>query len=180
MTTPASMGNERLGGRAEIAEGGVWLVKSAVAGVVAGVVMAMFAMIVAALNGNGFWAPPRAITAVVFGTQHVGGGFAFGPVVVGMMAHMMLSAMFGAVYAALLGIAARQAALVTQLVAGMVWGGVLWAMNTYLVADVFLNGSEVFTSSMPAWTWFVAHLMFGGALGVLYDVWRHDRTALTA
>lgn len=180
MATHASIGNERLRGSTEVAAGWTWLTKSAVAGVVAGVAMAMFAMIVAAIDGHGLWAPPRAITAVVFGTQHAGGGFALGPVVVGMMGHMMLSAMFGAAYAALVGIAARQATLVTQLVAGMAWGTALWAVNTYLVADVLLNGREVFTAAMPAWTWFVAHLMFGAALGALYDVWRHDRTALKA
>ncbi|MGE0760809.1 MAG: hypothetical protein AB7O38_27615, partial [Pirellulaceae bacterium] len=51
--------------------------ESAVAGIVAGAMMAMFAMVVAGLaSGYGFWAPPRAITAVFFGEEYLGTTFA--------------------------------------------------------------------------------------------------------
>lgn len=179
MAMHTSARNERLGGNLEVGLTWAWFIKSAVAGVVAGIVMAMFAMIVAGIAGDGFWAPPRAITAVIFGTGHAGTDFAFGPVVVGMMLHMMLSAAFGVMYALIVGVARRELKLASQFVIGMALGVVLWAVNTYAVAEV-LNGSELFTNAMPAWTWFVGHLMFGAALALLYDVWRHDRTALRA
>jgi hypothetical protein len=35
----------------------------------------MFSMAVAALDGYGFWAPPRAITEAFFGPEHLGSGF---------------------------------------------------------------------------------------------------------
>lgn len=140
--------------------------RAAVAGVIAGVVMAMFAMIIAALSDDGLWAPPRAIAAEFFGTEHAGSSFAFGPVVVGMMVHMMLSAMFGAGFGVVVGLVARSAGLVPIVLLGMAAGVALWAGSTYAVAPV-LNGAEVFTDAMPEWAWFAAHLMFGAVLGLL-------------
>jgi hypothetical protein len=157
----------------------VWLEKAAVVGVVAGMLMAMGAMVVAAFAGNGFWAPPRAITGMVFGEEHAGGSFAVGPVVVGMMLHMMLSATFGSVYALAVGLATRALAGGPQLVAGMAWGLVLWLMNTIVIAP-HLPGGELMTAAMPAWTWVAGHLLFGGALGLLYAAWRRGATMLTA
>ncbi len=177
MAMHASARNERLGGNIEV--GLAWVIKSAVAGVVAGIIMAMFAMIVAGIAGDGFWAPPRAITAVILGTEHAGTDFAFGPAAGGMMLHMMLSAAFGVMFALVVGVTRRELKLGSQLVIGMALGIILSAVNTYAIAEL-LNGRELFTTAMPAWTWFVAHLMFGAALALLYDVWRHDRTALRA
>jgi hypothetical protein len=155
----------------------VWLGKAAVAGVVAGIVMAMAAMVIAAIAGHGFWAPPRAITGTVFGAEYAGSGFAVGSVVVGMMLHMMLSAAFGVVYALLVGLATRTLATGPQVVAGMAWGLVLWAVNTFLIAPQ-LAGGELLTEAMPAWTWLVVHLLFGAMLGLLYAAWRRGATTL--
>lgn len=52
-----------------------------IAGMLAGMMRAMFAMIVAAIADYRFWAPPRAITALFFGTDHQADGFDFGDVV---------------------------------------------------------------------------------------------------
>ena len=143
------------------------VVHAALAGVIGGIVMAMFAMMVAAVAGYGFWAPPRAITAEFLGTQHAGPGFAAVPIVVGMMIHMMLSAGFGVGFGVLISAVAKGAGVIALVVLGMVSGIVLWAGSTFIVAPA-LNGAEVFTSAMPAWTWFAAHAMFGVVLGLLY------------
>lgn len=177
MATHASAGHEHIGGTAGIQRESTWLAPSIVAGVAAGIVMAMFAMVVAALTDHGLWAPPRAITALVFGTQNAGIGFATGPVVAGMMVHMMLSGMFGVGYALVIGFTTSRLALGVQALIGMMLGVALWAVNTYVLAG-FLNGREVFTSAMPVWAWFAGHVMFGVALGLLYGSWRHGNTAL--
>jgi len=155
-----------------------WVAKSAVAGMVAGMMMAMFAMIVAAAAGDGFWAPPRAIAATLFGASHFGETFAVGSVLGGAGIHMMMSGAFGFVYALFIGLVTRALGTVQQVVVGMVWGVVLWAANTAVVTPQ-LAGGELFTQAMPAWAWLVAHLMFGAALGLLYAWWRGDRTTLS-
>ncbi len=52
------------------------LVPGAVGGLLGGMAMAMFSMLVA-ISRDGFWSPVRGITSVVFGDQHYGGGFDF-------------------------------------------------------------------------------------------------------
>lgn len=145
---------------------------AAIAGILAGVVMAMFAMMVALVSGDGFWAPPRAIAAEFLGTQHAGAGFAMGSVLIGMMIHMMLSAGFGVGFGVGVSFVARGARLLTLIVLGMAAGIALWVGSTYLIAPA-LNGAELFTTAMPAWAWFAAHAMFGVALGFLYSRMRH-------
>lgn len=57
----------------------------------------------------------------------------------------------------------------------MLWGAVLWAVNTYLIAPLMPNG-DLITLAMPDWAWPVAHLMYGAFLGVLYAEFRHNWT----
>ena len=147
-------------------------VHAAVSGVIAGVVMAMFAMMIALVSGYGFWAPPRAIAAAFLGPQLAGPGFALGSILLGMMIHMMLSAGFGVGFGVAVSVIAREAGMLTLLVLGMAAGVALWAGSTYVVAPA-LNGAELFTAAMPAWAWFAAHAMFGVALGALYSRMRH-------
>jgi len=151
------------------------LVIGGVAGMLAGVMMAMFSMVVAELDGYGFWAPPRAITAVFFGTEHLGGGFEADAVIGGVAIHMVLSMMFGVGFAVMLS-PLRKVNVLAQTMIGMGFGAVLWAVNTYLIAPVFEG--NVFDDAMADWTWIAAHLIFGGALGMIYALWRSERTAI--
>jgi hypothetical protein len=151
------------------------LVIAAVVGMIAGMMMAMFSMVVAELDGYGFWAPPRAITALFFGTEHLGSGFVAGAVVGGVAIHMALSMMFGIGFAVILA-PLRRVNGIAQIMIGMSLGAVLWAVNTYLVASIFEG--NVFNKAMADWTWIVAHLIFGGAVGMIYFIWRSGRTAI--
>jgi len=148
---------------------------AAVAGMLAGIMMAMFSMVIAELDGYGFWAPPRAITAVFFGTENLGGGFEADAVIGGVAIHMALSMMSGIGFAIMLAPLQKVNALV-QTMAGMAFGAALWAGNTYIVAPVFEG--NVFDEAMADWTWIAAHLIFGAALGMVYAFWRSGRTAI--
>lgn len=151
------------------------LVVASVAGMLAGMMMAMFSMVVAELDGYGFWAPPRAITAVFFGTENLGSGFEADAVIGGVAIHMALSMMFGAGFAVMLA-PLRKVNVVAQAMIGMAFGAGLWAVNTYIIAPIFEG--NVFDEAMADWTWIVAHLVFGGVLGMMYAFWRSDRTAI--
>lgn len=147
----------------------VWL-GSAVAGLVAGIVMAMFAMVVAALTGDGLWAPPRAITGTFFGEAHAGRSFALGSVATGMMVHLLFSVVFGLAYAAITWLAGWRLSLTGSPLAGMAWGLALWLVNTFLLAPR-MPGGELMTKAMPAWAWLVGHLMYGAVVGLLIAAW---------
>jgi len=121
--------------------------------------MAMFSMFVA-ISEDGFWAPVRGITSVVFGDEHYGGGFAFGSVVVGAMGHMMNSLVLGAVFALIVTLLLARASSAVVLGAGMVFGLMVWlVMVPGLAAEA--QSSELFVDAVPAWAWIVGHVMFG-------------------
>lgn len=135
------------------------LVRGAVGGLIGGMTMAMFSMFVA-ISEDGFWAPVRGITSVVFGDEHYGGGFAFGSVVVGAMGHMMNSLVLGAVFAVIVTLLLARASSAVVLGAGMVFGLMVWlVMVPGLAAQA--QSSELFVDAVPAWAWIVGHIMFG-------------------
>jgi hypothetical protein len=131
--------------------------------------MAMFSMLVA-IGEDGFWAPVRGITSVVFGDEHYGGGFDFWPVVTGAMGHMMNSLMLGVVFAAVAVLLMPRAKSMGLRMAGAVYGIVVWLVMVLGVSPA-LQSSELFADSIPQWAWIAGHLMFGViaamAVGVL-------------
>ena len=135
------------------------LVRGAIGGLIGGMAMAMFSMVVA-ISRDGFWAPVRGITSVVFGDQHYGGSFAPGSVVVGLMGHMMNSLVLGAVFALIITLLLAKASSTVVLGAGMVFGLMVWLVMVPIVATQ-AQSSELFANSVPAWAWVAGHLMFG-------------------
>lgn len=135
------------------------VVPGAVGGLIGGMAMAMFSMLVA-ISRDGFWAPVRGITSVVFGDEHYGGGFDFWTVAVGAAGHMMNSIVLGALFALMAGLVLTRASSVATWMAGAVFGLALWVAMVLIVAGG-LQGSDLFADSVPQWAWVVGHLMFG-------------------
>ena len=80
--------------------------KIIIAGLVASIAMAMMEMMYEGLFGVGFWSAPIFIAATILRdlqTVAIPVGFAFVPVVLGMMGHMMNSVVLAFVFVALLG-----------------------------------------------------------------------------
>jgi hypothetical protein len=139
----------------------------ALAGLIGGIVMAMFMMVVTALTGMGFLAPLYAIAATFNSPWAMTKGFDPVPVVIGLMVHMMNSIIFGLIFALLLGwIAPRALALPVSAVAGMVWGLIVLGVNQLLVLPALDRPMLTATNGVFGW-WLIAHLMFGLALGAI-------------
>ena len=68
--------------------------------------------------------------------------------------------------------------LAPQLVVGVVLGIVIWALRLFVLSR-FFQGSEVFTSIMPAGSWFFGFIAFGLVTAYFYDRMRDEETALT-
>ena len=135
------------------------IVPGAIAGLIAGIVMAMWAMIVAAVMGVGLLAPPQMIAEPFFGPFQMG-IFNAGAFIVGLMVHMMFSIVFGILFALIWqGIA--QGGTVSIL-GGMIYGVLIWVVMSYVVGPIV--GAHI-AQEMPLWAWLVAHLMFGVILG---------------
>lgn len=143
-------------------------------GLLGGMAMAMFSMFVA-ITRDGFWAPVRGITSVVFGDKYYGGGFDFWPVVAGVGGHMMNSVILGVLFAVLAGVLFRRASAITIWMAGAVYGVMIWAVMVLGVAHV-LQRSDLFADSVPQWAWIAGHVMFGAITGMAVSMTaRHDQ-----
>lgn len=155
----------------------------AVAGVVASLVMAGYAMIASATyQHHGFFTPLFHIASVfvapsdlMMSVQHAATGdtfyFAAGPAVLGAVIHMMTGALYGAVFAVLI-VAARLRGP-SVVAAGGVWGFVVFAISTWiglpLAASIFNSGDQItHMARMVGYPTFITeHVLFGLALGVL-------------
>ena len=92
--------------------------RAGAAGLIGGLVFAMWAMVVGIFTSN-LWAPPQGIAQSV-GIGHAGHDFQIVPFVLGLMGHMMNSIIIGLIF---LGVAAvLKLRGVTAVLVGMIYG----------------------------------------------------------
>lgn len=117
---------------------GAWVRHGAIGGVIAGIVFALFEMLMAALLKGNFFGPLRMISGIVLGKQALMPDYSLATaVIVGIMVHMVLAIVFGVVFALLVAYvpALTQSATVLLVSAG-VYGLVLWLVNFYVIAPL--------------------------------------------
>lgn len=136
------------------------------AGLLAGLVMGMWEMMIEAVipNGAGFWSAPTYIAAAVFrNLQTVAHPVPFDPVAVmaGLMGHMLNSVILGLIFALL--VAPRFKSWVSQAIAGMMYGAVVYVVMALAVVPLV----DPVMANLNAVVFFLGHLMWGVALGVL-------------
>jgi len=133
-------------------------------GLIAGLVFAMWAMLVGLFTST-LWAPPQGIAQSI-GIGSPGHNFQLVPFVAGLIGHMMNSIVLGVVFIAI----ARALRLQSYgaVVGGMVFGVIVYGATYWvLLRGAFSSTSASFLSANPEWSWVAAHLMFGVVLGAL-------------
>jgi hypothetical protein len=150
--TAGGTGIEATGGAREVIGAGV------VAGIIGGMLMAMIMMVATAAGGMGLLAPLRLIAATFYGKDAMAGG---GPLLVGLMVHMMNSMVFGVIFAWIAG--SRRAAL-PALMAGVAFGIAIWAVTTFGGLPMLNPMMRERVAMMPV-AWFIAHMAFGMGVG---------------
>lgn len=145
------------------------VVAGAIAGMVAGAVMAMYAMFASAtFLHQGFFTPMYGIASPISGpapmmtSMQRGLYFALGPALIGLAVHMMWAAMYGVIFAVI----ARAAHLRggTAVIAGAVFGLVIQFVMSLVVLPLLGLGTMPGMIGLPSFT--VEHLLFGLTLGV--------------
>lgn len=127
----------------------------AIAGLIAGIVMAMIAMVRAAAMGAGATTPVKEIAALVLGVQALIGGM--GTLMIGLVIHLVFSVVLGAIFAGLIGAMAPAKAFGF----GIAYGITVWAAMTFGLLP-WTNPTMAARVAMTPGSWFVLHLIFGG------------------
>jgi hypothetical protein len=154
----------------------------AVAGVLASLVMAVYAMVAAWVQDTGFFTPLYHIASVfappdtMMASMEAGMAgdafhFSFGIAVLGAAVHMVTGAIYGAIF----GVIVSRLRLGTLALAalGLVWGAIVLVVSAFvalpLAAEVTGAGEPIADmASMAGWTTFtVEHLIFGLVLGAV-------------
>jgi len=171
------------------------VVIGAVAGVIASLVMAMYAMGAAWAKDTGFftplyhiaslWADQDAMMKSMTADMKDGDAFTFvgSTALLGAVIHMLTGAMYGAVF----GLAVSKLRLGTALLAGLglVYGAVVFAVSAWIglpiAAALFDSGEQITNmAEMAGWgTFVIEHLLYGLVLGLLVAGAR-NRTARPA
>lgn len=151
---------------------GTWLVP----GLAAGMVFAMWAMVVGIFTST-LWAPPQGI-AQSLGMGVTGHDFQAVPFILGVMGHMMNSVILGGIFVAIVRALCVSGAA-ALVVSGMVYGLVVYALMYWVILRGVLGStSGSFLTANPEWSWIAAHAMFGVTLGLLVAVFGRRETRL--
>jgi uncharacterized membrane protein YagU involved in acid resistance len=138
----------------------------AVAGFLAGAIMVVLSPILSVLNGITIWEPPRLIAATVLGSSALDStGFAVGPVLVGLVLHMITSVVLGFIFGLVLN---RVLHLTTDfglpIYAGLVYGMLIFFV-AYFVILPLVNPEFANYSMGPL---IAQNVVFGIFLGIFY------------
>ncbi len=131
----------------------------AMAGLVAGVAMGLCAMAWSAADGLGAWLPARGVAALFFGVTALVDGWYVK--LIGVIAHLVVAAVIGAIFALLLRNHARSAG--SAFGVGLLYGIGVWLVMTFGFlpwADRLMFDRMNLMHGM----WLCAHLLYGGVL----------------
>ncbi len=159
-----------------------FLIAGAIAGVLGGVMMAMFTMLATATYLHmGFFTPLYVIASPLAGPQSMMTAmhrgvfyFALGPALLGLVIHMLWSALWGIVFGLIAsGLHLRGAAAV---IGGMVYGVLVMLVMSFIVAPIV--GAPNFFQVLGWPTWTIGHLLFGMVVGLWSVLRPQDVTGL--
>ena len=147
-----------------------------IGGIVAGMMLAMWQMIVGAIAqeptaapgiDSSFWTAITAIPSVPFGMQWFHGSFEFWDVVIGLMMHMGMSMMLGVIGVTItVSILGSRPSPGAAVVVGVMFGLVVEVVLVNLIVNNWQDVNTFYTAT-PEWSWWVAHGLFGMTLGLV-------------
>lgn len=147
-----------------------------VAGALAGMMMAVWQMVVGVIANeptavagisSSLWTAVTAIPSVLFGIDWFHADFELWPVVLGLGAHMMNSMMIGVVGVALLAaVLGRRPPLIAAVMQGVIFGLLMEVVIIHLIVNPIQDINTLYTST-PEWSWWASHAVFGMTLGIV-------------
>lgn len=141
----------------------IW-VAGLVAGLIAGIVMAVAATMAMPLRGQSMLSPVKLMAGTIQGEAALEGTIV--TVLLGLMLHMMMSAVLGVIFALLLaGLGWHGLGLL--IVAGIVYALIVFAINWFGTVPIV---DKVMAARMSPVIFGLTHIIYGGVLGLLVRV----------
>jgi hypothetical protein len=141
---------------------GNWVRQGALGGLIAGIVMAMVAMMYTLVAQNDVLAPLKQMGATFF-PRDSGSGISL---LAGLMLHMVMSIIFGIAFALI--VVNRASGYAPLVIAGVIYVAFEWAIARFVVLPVL---DPPLVTTFGAIGGIVAHMMFGIVLGA-WLAWR--------
>lgn len=128
----------------------------AAGGMLGGIAMAMWSMVALWLTGGGFWTPLNLIAHTVWRAAPLDARFSAPALVIGLVMHMMMAAIFGTLIALATWRLPGTRSLV--IAGGMIFAAVFWAVMQY---GVWRAVDSAAARDFTPWVFAIAHLVFG-------------------
>ncbi|AKU20390.1 hypothetical protein MJ904_24770 [Massilia sp. MB5] len=140
-----------------------WLAAS-IAGFGAGGVMMLVELLWSSLSGGNPWVTTRMVAAMAMGWEVLQtSGYALDVVIVALVVHYVLGVVFAMMLAALIAPFQLDSSTGMVLLAGAVFGVVLYVLNFYGMSGAFSWFAE-----MRGWPTVVTHIIYGMAAAYIY------------
>lgn len=134
-------------------------VRGALAGLVGGLAFAAYSMIASAADGLSAWWPANLVAAIIPAYRPAVDGFMAGPSLVGMGIHLIVSALWGALFGYMAMRAVRTAPQ------GILWGVAL-GLVAYLVTGILIGpAADPSLRLADPFNYFLGHMIYGVATG---------------
>lgn len=133
-----------------------------IAGLAAGLFLTLMMLLTFSLKGQDLWLAFKGTSVPFFGKRAMVPGFDLAPVVVGAIAHYAISAGWGFLF----GILAYGLSRPLTLLAGALWGIVVWLGMYYAVLPIV--GLAAMARSVPVGTAVLNHVLFGLVLSAAF------------
>lgn len=141
----------------------------AVAGIVAGIVIAVWVMSIGAALGDDLSVAMKTAAYPMLGPRVLLPGFDATALLLGLISHVAVSLVWGVMFA----FVAFGLARAGTVWAGLLWGIVVWIGMFYVVLP--LTDAGVITQRTPIARAVVEHLVFGLAVGVAFLPYQHPQ-----
>jgi len=138
------------------------LTRGAMAGIAAGVVLTLMMTLMSATGGKDIWYGMKGAAAPFFGDRAMQPGFDVLPVVIGLVSHFAISAGWGALFGVL--VEGWNRSLI--MIAGGLWGLVVWIGMYYVVLPIV--GLSSMQNDAPVGRAIAFHLIFSVAMTAAY------------
>jgi uncharacterized membrane protein YagU involved in acid resistance len=139
--------------------------RGAVAGVAAGIFLTLMMTAMSAAGGQDIWYGMKGASAPFFGTRAMRPGFDALTVIIGLVCHFLVSAIWGALFAIVVEGWNRSLAAIT----GILWGFVVWIGMYYVVLPVV--GLSSMVGDAPVGRAIAFHLMFSVVMTGVYLIY---------